>query len=85
MIVKYRKNKIMDNKLPDISLKNKAVETKPYKLNISQMSSKTDDTLINSPHSSHPHPPLPKIPASTKSQNLPNLPDVGDIETGNNH
>ena len=85
MIVKYRKNKIMDNNLPNISLKNKAAETKPHKLNISQMSSKTDDTLINSPHSSHPHPPLPKNTASTKSQNLPNLPDVEDIETGNNH
>ena len=63
---KHKKNRIEDNLKKD-TLKNHATPTNPHKphiLNASQVSSKTDDTLVNGPH------PPPENKASKFSKQL---------------
>ena len=94
----WYKNKTKTNNIsPDTvdSLKSRAPVTKPLNLNSSQISSKTDETVVGSPH-----PPLPGNEPNLKQKDLPNLPpseinntdeeeagneskDIIDLESGN--
>jgi hypothetical protein len=58
-----------------------AAATRPQLLNTSHESSKTDETVLGSPH-----PPLPPLPPVTQ-KSLPKLPqnDIVDLESGGQH
>lgn len=94
-IIWYKNKKKTNNISPVKSLKSRAPVAKPHVLNISQVSSKTDETVAGSPH-----PPLPENDPDLKQKNLPNLPpsevnntdeekdnsetkDIVDLESGN--
>jgi len=71
-VLKYKKNKLMSNVKPAKSLNSIASKTKPHTLNISQMSSKTDETASISPHPPHEEPHIEHI-------NLPSM-QINEIE-----
>ena len=70
------KNKVVK---PPISLATVAKIAKPHRLNASQMSSSTEETIVYSPR-----PPLPTIKLPDKQKNLPALPSkTEDVNTDN--
>ncbi|MDA7573692.1 hypothetical protein N8751_00235 [bacterium] len=94
-IIWYKNKKMTNNISPVKSLKSRTPVAKPHVLNTSQVSSKTDETVVGSPH-----PPLPENDPDLKHKNLPNLPppevnntdeeeagneskDIIDLESGN--
>ena len=77
IIFKYKNNKIVNDNITRLDLKNQAAKTMPHVYGKSP-SSKTDDTILGAPR---PSPPL-EPPSNYKTKNLPALPNNLDIETG---